>query len=88
MYTYQKRTTKKQIVVSLSIFVPVLCFPFAYKVCIVIRTIEVTANTQQVLAVTTQTDKPLRQHRPSRVTSCPTDLDTVRYGNPCTRLTD
>ena len=30
--------------------------------------------------------KPLRQHRPSRVTSCPTDLDTIRYINPCTRL--
>ena len=72
MYTYQKRTTKKQIVVSISIFVPVLCFPFAYKVRIGIGTIEVTANTQQVLAVPTQTAKPLQEHRPSRVTSCPT----------------
>ena len=53
-----------------------------------IGTIEVTANVQQVLDVTSQTSKPLRQHRPSRVTSCPTDLDTVRYGNPCTRLAD
>ena len=53
-----------------------------------IRTIEVTANTQKVLAVATQTSKTLRQHRPIRVTSCPTDLDTIRYGNPCTRLAD
>ena len=57
---------------------------FVYAI-FVIGTIEVTANTQQVLAVPAQTDKPLRQHRPSRVTICPTDLDTVRYGNPCTR---
>ena len=38
-----------------------------------IGTIEVTANTQKVLAVLTQKAKTLRQHRPSRVTSCPTD---------------
>ena len=36
-----------------------------------IGTIEVTANTQQVLAVPAQTAKPLRLHRPSRVISCP-----------------
>ena len=65
-----------------------MCFPFAYKVRIGIGTIEVTANTQQVLAVPDQTAKPLRQKIPSRVTSCQTDLDTVRYGNPCTRLAD
>ena len=53
-----------------------------------IGTIEVTANTQQVLAVPAQTAKLLLQHRPNRVTSCPTDLDTVRYGNPCTMLAD
>ena len=88
MYNYFKRTAKKQIVVSISIFVPVLCFPFAYKDRIGIGTIEVTANIQQVLAVPTQTAKPIRQHRPSWVTSFPADLDTVRYGNPCTRLAD
>ena len=38
---------------------------------IVIGTIEVTENTQQVLAVPAQTAKPLRLHRPSRFTSCP-----------------
>ena len=38
-----------------------------------IGTIEVTENTQQVLAVLTQTAKPLRQHRPIQVTSFPTD---------------
>ena len=73
MYTYQWITTKKEIVVSISIFLPVLCFPCAYKVGIGIGTIEVTANNQQVLAVPAQTAKPLRQHRPSRVTSCPKD---------------
>ena len=55
------------------IFVPVLWFPFAYKVGIGIGKIEVMENTQQVLAVPTQTAKPLRQHRPIQVTSCPTD---------------
>ena len=44
-------------VVSISIFVPILCFPFAYKVGIGIGTIKVTANTQKVLAVPTQTKK-------------------------------
>ena len=39
-----------------------------------IGTIEVTANTHQVLAVPAQTAKPLRLHRPSRVISCPTDF--------------
>ena len=39
-----------------------------------IGTIEVTANTQQVLDVPDQTAKLLRLHRPSRVTSCPTDF--------------
>ena len=37
-----------------------------------ICTIEVTANIQQVLAVPSQTSKPLRLHIPSRLTSCPT----------------
>ena len=36
-----------------------------------ICTIEVTANIQQVLAVPAQTAKPIRLHRPSRVTSFP-----------------
>ena len=35
-------------------------------------TIEAPENTQQVLAVPAQTAKPLRLHRPSRVTSFPT----------------
>ena len=39
-----------------------------------ICTIEVTANTHQVLAVPAQTAKPLRLHRPSRVNSRPTDF--------------
>ena len=39
-----------------------------------ISTIEVTANTQQVLAFPDQTGKLLRLHRPSRVTSCPTEF--------------
>ena len=38
-----------------------------------ISTIEVKANTQQVLAVSALTGKPLRLHRPSRVTSCLSD---------------
>ena len=38
-----------------------------------IGTIEVTANIQQVIAVPDQTAKPLRLHRPSRVTSYLTD---------------
>ena len=44
------------------------------NVSIRISTIEVTANTQQVLAVSDITGKPLRLHRPSRVTSCLTDF--------------
>ena len=59
MYTYQKRTTKKQMVVSISIFVPVLCFLIAYKFRIGIGTIELTVDTQQVLTVTDQTANPL-----------------------------
>ena len=35
-----------------------------------ISTIEVKANTQQVLAVSALTGNPLQLHRPSRVTSC------------------
>ena len=73
MHTYQWITTKKEIVVSISIFLPVMCFPFAYKVGIGIGTIEITANTQQVLTFKAQTAKPLRQHIPIQVTSCPTD---------------
>ena len=38
-----------------------------------IGTIEVTANTQKVLAVPDQKAKPLRQPRTIRVASCPTD---------------
>ena len=68
--------------------VPLFSLLLLVYVRIRISTIEVTANTQQVLDVPAQTDKMLRQHRPSRVTSCPTDLDTVRYGNPCTGLAD
>ena len=49
----------------------ILYFPFACTVRIGIGTIEVTVNTQQVLAVQAQTAKPLRQHRPIQVTSCP-----------------
>ena len=36
-----------------------------------ISTIEVTENIQQVLAVPDQKAKPIRQHIPSRVISCP-----------------
>ena len=43
------------------------------NVSVGIGTIEVTANTQRVLAVSAQTGKPLRQHRPSQVNSWPTD---------------
>ena len=39
-----------------------------------IGTIEVTANTQQVLAVPAQTAKLLRLHIPIRVTSCLADF--------------
>ena len=38
-----------------------------------IGTIGITAFTHQVLNIKAQTAKPLRQHRPRRVPSCPTD---------------
>ena len=41
------------------------------EVCIVIGTIEITAKTQQVLAVQDQTVQLIGQHRPIRVPSCP-----------------
>ena len=53
--------------------VPLFSLLFIVYARIRISTIEVTANTQQVLAVTAQTGKLLRLHRPSRVTSWPTE---------------
>ena len=48
-----------------------ICLVYArIRIC----TIEVTANTQQVLDVPAQKVKPLRLHRTSRVTSCPKDF--------------
>ena len=38
-----------------------------------IGTIGIAANTHHVLTIKDQTAKPLRQHRPSRVPSCPKD---------------
>ena len=73
MYTYQWITTKKQIVVSISIFLNVLCFLSDYNVGMRIGTIGIMANTHHVLTVKAQTAKPLRQHIPIRVPSCLTD---------------
>ena len=53
--------------------VPLFSLLFLVYVRIIICTIEVTANTQQVLSVPAQTVKPLQLHRPIRFTSCPTD---------------
>ena len=47
-----------------------------------ICTIEVRANTHQVLAVPDQTGKPLRLHRPIRVTSWPTDWGPYSMVDP------
>ena len=46
---------------------------FAYVIIIMI-TIEGTANNQQVITVKAQTAKPIQQHRPIQVTSCPTSF--------------
>ena len=54
--------------------VPLFSLLFLVDARIRICTIEVMANTQQVLAAPAQTGKPLWLHRPSRVTSCPTDF--------------
>ena len=53
--------------------VPLFSLLFFVYARIRISRIEFTANTQQMLAVPAQKGKPLRLHRPSRVTSCPTD---------------
>ena len=53
---------------------PIFFILFLVYARIRISTIEVTANTQQVLVILSQTGKPLRLHRPSRVTSCLTDF--------------
>ena len=63
LFSSVKSTTK--------ILLGIPLFSLLYLVYTIIRigTIEVTANTQQVLAVPDQTAKPLRLHIPSRVTS-------------------
>ena len=58
---------------KISLGVPLFSLLFLVYARIGICTIEVTANTQQVLAVPAQTGKPLQLHRPIRVTSWPTD---------------
>ena len=50
--------------------VPLFSLLFLVYSRIRIITIEVTANAQQVLVVSALTGKPLRLHRPIRVTSC------------------
>ena len=60
-------------VISMTKILPgVPLFSLLFLICARIRisTIEVKANTQQVLAVSALTGKPLRLHRPSRVASC------------------
>ena len=52
--------------------IPLFSLLFIVFARIGICTIEVTANTQQVLAVPAQTAKLLQLHIPSRVTSCRT----------------
>ena len=54
--------------------VPLFYLLFLVYARIRICTIEVMANTQQVLAVPDQTDRPLQLHRLSQVTSCLTDF--------------
>ena len=73
MYTYQWRTTKKLKIVSISIFLRVLCFSFDSNVSIKIGTIGIPSNTHQMLTVKAQTAAPLQQHTPRRVPSCPTN---------------
>ena len=62
--------------------VPLFSLLFLVYIRIRIFTIEVKANTQQVLAAPAQTGKPLRLHRPSRVTSYPTDWVPYRMVDP------
>ena len=50
--------------------VPLFSLLFLVYSRIRISTGEVKVNTQQVLAVSALTEKPLRLHRPSRVASC------------------
>ena len=50
-----------------------MCFSFYSNVGIRIGTIVIPANTHQVLTVNAQTAKSIRQHRPRRVPSFPTE---------------
>ena len=54
--------------------VPLFYLLFLVYARIRISTKEVKVNTQQVLAVSDLTGKPLRLHRPSRVISCLMDF--------------
>ena len=56
------------------------------NVSIGIGTIEFTANTQQVLAVPSQTAKPLRLHKPIRAASCLTDFVYRTLWKPLNRV--
>ena len=52
--------------------IPLFSLLFSVYAIIRIGTIGIAANTHQVLTIKAQTAKPLRQHRPISVTSCPT----------------
>ena len=65
--------TQEKKIVSISIFLRVLCFYFDSNTGIRIGTIGIPENTHQVLTVKSQTAVPLRQHKPRRVPSCPTE---------------
>ena len=66
------------ILIVVPLFSPLFLVYTRIRIC----TIEVTANTQQVLAVPAQTGKLLRLHRPIRVTSWPTDWLTYSMVDP------
>ena len=53
--------------------IPLSSFLFFVCARIGIGTIEILANTPQVLTVKAQTAESLQRHRPRRILSCPTD---------------